>query len=173
MKSYVVSVIVDNNEGQLLRICQLFNRRGYNLESVTAGETETKNISRLTLIVKAEREEVIQQIVKQIKKLECVYNAIVLEEKNSICKQMMFIKVKAEKEKKQEIVNIVNIFRGSIADVAEDSLTIEITGDENKLEGLKNVLLPFGILEIASSGFIAIERGVPVLSDVYCKSSIV
>ncbi|KAJ51407.1 acetolactate synthase-1/3 small subunit [Clostridium tetanomorphum] len=163
MKSYVLSVIVDNNPGELLRICQLFNRRGYNLESVTAGETERLNISRLTLIVKVEKEEIIHQIIKQIKKLEYVYNVIVLDDKNSICRQMMFIKVKAEGEKKQEVVNIVNIFRGSITDVAADSLTIEITGDENKLEGFKNVLLPFGILEIASSGFIAIERGVPAL----------
>ncbi|MPN57632.1 putative acetolactate synthase small subunit [bioreactor metagenome] len=76
---------------------------------------------------------------------------------------MMFIKVKAQGESKQEILNIVNIFRGSITDITPESLTIEITGDENKLEGLKNVLMPFGILEIVSSGFIALERGVESL----------
>lgn len=162
MKFYIVSVILDNTQGQLLRICQLFNRRGYNLESVTVAETK-KDVSKLILIVRAEKEEIILQIVKQIKKLECVHNTTILDKEKSICRQMMFIKVKAKREKKQEIVNIVNIFRGSIIDVEADSLTIEITGDTKKLEGLKNVLLPYGILEVSSSGFIAIERGISVV----------
>lgn len=163
IKSYVLSVTVDNNPGALIRVCQLFSRRGYNLESVTAGITEREGISRLTLIAKVEKDDILNQIVKQIKKLEDVYKVSVLDENSSICRQMMFIKVKAQGESKQEILNIVNIFRGSITDITPESLTIEITGDENKLEGLKNVLMPFGILEIVSSGFIALERGIESL----------
>lgn len=163
IKSYVLSVTVDNNPGALIRVCQLFGRRGYNLESVTAGATESEGISRLTLIAKVEKEDIINQIIKQIKKLEDVYEVTMLDENNSVCKQMMFIKVKAKGENKQEIMNIVNIFRGSITDITSESLTIEITGDENKLEGIKNVLMPFGILKIVSSGFIALERGVESL----------
>ena len=163
MKSYILSAIVDNNPGVITRVCQLFNRRGYNLESVTAGVTESEKISRLTLIAKVEKDDIVDQIIKQIRKLEDVYKVTVLAENNSICKQMMFIKVKAEGESKQEIINIVNIFRGAITDVTPKSLTVEITGDEDKLEGFKKVLLPFGILEIVSSGFIAMERGMELL----------
>jgi acetolactate synthase-1/3 small subunit len=158
MKSYVLSVIVDNNPGVLTRVCALFNRRGYNLDSVTAGVTENERISRLTLTSSGEEDE-IEQIIKQIRKLEDVHKVVLLDSDNSVCKEIMFIKVKAEGANRQEIINLVNIFRASIVDVTPDTLTAEITGDSNKLAGFENLLVPFGILEVVSSGFIAIQRG--------------
>lgn len=159
MRSYILSVLVDNNPGVLTRVCSLFKRRGYNLESVTAGITEDEKISRLTLIAKVEDDNIANQIIKQIKKLEDVHKVILLDDLNSVCKQLMFFKVKAEGTRKQELINIVNIFRASIVDVTHNTLTVEITGDNDKLSGFQNLVEPFGILEVVSSGYIAIQRG--------------
>lgn len=159
LKSYVISVLVDNNPGVLTRVCALFNRRGFNLESVTGGESENKSQYRLTLISSVEEEDDLNQIMKQIRKLEDVHKVVQLEESNSICKQIMLIKVSAEGSKRQEIMNIVNIFRVSIVDVASTTLTIEITGDSNKLTAFHDLIKPFGIVEMVSSGFIAMHRG--------------
>lgn len=159
MSLYALGVLVDNNPGVLTRVCELFNRRGYNLESVTAGVTENPKLSRLTLISKVKSEEEIDQIIKQIKKLEDVHRVMLIDNDKCLCKKITFIKVKAEGAKRQEILNSVNIFRASVVDVTTEMLTIEITGDENKLDAFKNLLEPYGILELVSSGFIAIERG--------------
>ena len=158
MKSYVLSAIVDNNPGVLIRVCGLFNRRGYNLDSVTAGVTENHKISRLTLIATVGEDE-IEQIVKQIKKLEDVHKVVVLDNSNSVCKEMMLVKVKAEGETRQEIINIVNIFRASIVDVTPESFMIEITGDVDKLNAIENLLLEYGIIETVRSGFVGMQRG--------------
>lgn len=159
MKSYVLSVIVDNNPGVLTRVCQLFNRRGYNLQSVTAGVTENERISRLTLIGNVRDESELQQITKQIRKLENVHTVVSLTDSNSICKQIMFIKVKAEEKTREQIMNIVNIFKAFIVDVTPKALIMQITGDRNKLNAFEELVSPFGILEVVSSGFIAIQRG--------------
>ena len=164
MKSYILSVLVDNNPGVLTRVCSLFNRRGFNLDSVTAGATEDERMSRLTLIATVEEENVIDQIIKQIRKLVDVHTVLLLDSNNSICKEIMLIKVKAEKaENRQEILNLVNIFRASIVDVTPQSLTVEITGDRDKLGAIQNLLQPFGIMKVVSSGFIAIERGITTI----------
>lgn len=159
LKSYVLSVLVDNNPGVITRVCGLFNRRGFNLEGVTGGVTENERISRLTLVAKVEEEDVIDQIVKQIRKLEDVHTVVILDDLNSICKQIMLFKVTAEGNVRQEMINIVNIFRASIVDVTPKTLTIEITGDNNKLSAFQKLVEPFGIVEVVSSGFIAIQRG--------------
>lgn len=159
MNPYVLSVLVDNNPGVLTRVCELFNRRGYNLESVTAGITENEKLSRLTLISKMNSTEEAEQLIKQIKKLEDVHKVILLNHSESVCKTIMFIKVKAIGAARQEILNSVNIFRASVVDVTNETLTIEITGDSNKVEAFKNLLDPYGIIELVSSGFIAIQRG--------------
>lgn len=159
MKSYVLSVIVDNNPGVLTRVCQLFNRRAYNLESVTAGVTENDRISRLTLITKVEHEFEVDQIMKQIRKLENVHRVQLLNPSEAICKQIMLIRVKAEDESRQQIMTIVDIFKADIVDVTPNDLVIQVTGDENKLRAFEDLITPFGILEVVSSGFIAIQRG--------------
>lgn len=159
MGMHILSVLVDNNPGVLTRVCELFNRRGYNLESVTAGVTENERMSRLTLISKVESSNEIDQIIKQIKKLEDVHKVVLLDNSESICKTIMLIKVKAKDTARQEILNTVSIFRASVVDVTFETLTIEITGDSSKTEAFKKLLEPYGILEVVSSGFIAIQRG--------------
>lgn len=159
MNPYVLSVLVDNNPGVLTRVCELFNRRGYNLESVTAGITENEKLSRLTLISKMNNEDEVEQLIKQIKKLEDVHKVILLSDSESVCKTIMFIKVNAKGAERQEILNCVNIFRAAVVDVTNETLTIEITGDSNKLEAFKKLLETYGIIEVVSSGFIAIQRG--------------
>lgn len=158
MKNYVLSALVDNNPGVLSRVCQLFNRRGYNLESVTAGTTENEKLSRLTLIANVENENVVDQIIKQMNKIEDIHKVCLLQENDYICKQITLIKVKAVEEKRTEIINLVNIFRVAIVDVTPNTLTIEITGDKDKIDALKG-LLKEEIIEIVSSGYIAIQRG--------------
>ena len=159
MISHVLSILVDNNPGVLTRVCSLFNRRGFNIESVSSGHTENKKLTRITLITKVEDDEGIDQIIKQIRKLEDVHKVEQLDNDNSICKQILLIKVKAEGNSRQEIINIGNIFRVSIVDVTQTTLTIEITGDNSKLCAFENLIEPFGILEIVGSGFIAMQRG--------------
>ncbi|MFD3157244.1 acetolactate synthase small subunit [Haloimpatiens sp. FM7330] len=159
MKKYVLSVIVDNNPGVLTRVCQLFNKRAYNLESVTAGVTENEKVSRLTLITKVENDNQIEQIIKQIRKLENVHKVILMNDLNSICKEIMFVRVKADLETRPKIMSIVNIFKAYIADAAPTDLVIQIIGDKDKLKAFTELVKPFGILELVSSGFIAIQRG--------------
>lgn len=159
MKSYVLSVIVDNYPGVLTRVCQLFNRRSYNLESVTAGVTENESISRLTLVGKVDNEEELQQITKQIKKLENVHKVLSLENNQCICKEIMFIRVKAAQHTRQNIMSIVEIFKGSIVDVSTGAIVVQVAGDEKKLKAFQDLMKPFGIIEVVKSGYIAIERG--------------
>ncbi|MCT4663378.1 MAG: acetolactate synthase small subunit [Tissierellales bacterium] len=159
MKSYVLSVTVDNNPGVLTRVCQLFNRRAYNLESVTAGVTENERISKLTLITKVKEDHEIEQVVKQLKKLENVHKVSRLTDANSLCKEIMFMKVSATAETRPQITSIVNIFKADIVDVAPEDVIIQVTGDESKLKVFQELMQPFGILEVVSSGYIAIKRG--------------
>jgi len=158
MESYVLSVIVDNNPGVLTRVCQLFNRRAYNLESVTAGVTENNSISRLTLITKVEECNEIDQIVKQLRKLENVHSVSKLLNNNMLCKEIMFMKVSATDETRAQLMSVINIFKAEVIDAAKSDVIIQITGDESKLKVFQELVEPFGILEVVSSGYIAINR---------------
>lgn len=158
MENYVLSALVDNNPGVLSRVCQLFNRRGYNLESVAAGTTENSKLSRLTLIASVESDNELDQIIKQMNKLEDVHKVCLLQNNDYVCKEIALIKVKAVDEKRTEIINLVNIFRAAIVDVTPETFTIEITGDNNKIDALKG-LIKDEIIEMVSSGYIAIQRG--------------
>lgn len=158
MESYVLSVIVDNNPGVLTRVCQLFNRRAYNLESVTAGVTENSSISRLTLITKVEECNEIDQIVKQLRKLENVHSVSKLLNNNMLCKEIMFMKVSATDETRAQLMSVINIFKAEVIDAAKSDVIIQITGDESKLKVFQELVEPFGILEVVSSGYIAINR---------------
>ncbi|MBU3159653.1 acetolactate synthase small subunit [Clostridium frigoris] len=159
MISHVLSILVDNNPGVLTRVCSLFNRRGFNLDTVSSGHTEDEKLARITLLTKVRDDEGIDQIIKQIRKLEDVHKVEQLDNENSICKQMLFVKVKAEGSNRQEIINIGKIFGVSVIDVTEATLIIQILGDNGKLCAFENLIKPFGILEIVGSGFIAMQRG--------------
>lgn len=159
MISHVLSILVDNNPGVLTRVCSLFNRRGFNIDTVSSGHTEDEKLTRITLVTKVSDDAGIDQITKQIRKLEDVHKVEQLDNENSVCKQMLFVKVKADSNNRQEIINIGKIFEVSIVDVTPTTLIIQILGDNGKLCAFENLIKPFGILEIVGSGFIAMQRG--------------
>ncbi|MBU5315839.1 acetolactate synthase small subunit [Clostridium bornimense] len=162
MKKYVLLTIVEDNPGVLTRICQLFTRRSFNLDSVTAGKTEKEGFTRLTLITTAEDDFVVDQICKQMSKLEEVKKVKVLEKDMSLCKEIAMIKIKCDNKKKTEIVNLANIFKGTVVDVSKETITVEMTADDEKLKAFIE-LVKEDIVELVTSGYIAMERGNSVL----------
>lgn len=158
MKEYVISALVENRSGVLSRISGLFSRRGYNIDSLSVGETDDPTISRMTIVTRADR-QMQEQIKKQLNKLVDVIKIVELKEETSVYRELALIKVKAQKEVRAEIIEIANIFRTHIVDVASESLIIEATGDEGKISALTKMLEPYGVKEIIRTGLTALERG--------------
>lgn len=155
---HTISVIVENKPGVLSRVSGLFSRRGFNIESLAVGTTEDPNISRMTIVVEGDERE-LEQITKQLYKLIDTLKVFDLPPEKAIERELVLIKVAANEKTRQEITQIVEIFRGKIVDVAENSLTVEITGDENKVKGAEKLLAKFGIKELVRTGKIALQRG--------------
>ncbi len=158
MKRHVLSVLVENHSGVLSRISGLFSRRGYNIDSLSVGETEDPKVSRMTIVADAD-EYTLEQIKKQLNKLIDVIKIIELKEETSIYRELAMIKIKASKANRAEIIEIANIFRAHIVDVSNDSLIIEATGDQGKISALSNMLEPYGIKEVIRTGLTALQRG--------------
>ena len=158
MNRHVLSILVDNNAGVLSRIAGLFTRRGYNISSLSVGETQDEKISRITIVVFCD-DMVIEQIIKQVDKLVDVIRVIELDNEKGIFRELALIKVAAPPEKRADIINIVDIFRANIVDVATEALTIEITGEQTKIEAFKNLIEDFGIMEIVRTGMTGLCRG--------------
>ncbi len=155
---HTVSVVVENKPGVLTRIAGLFARRGFNIDSLAVGESEKKGFSRITIIVTGD-DNIIEQITKQLYKLIDTYKVIDLTPTKHIEREMILAKVSINTTNRSEVIEIADIFRSKIVDVSEKSMTIEITGDNDKNEGFINLLKKFGILEIVRTGTIAIQRG--------------
>ena len=158
MKKHVLSVLVENHSGVLSRVSGLFSRRGYNIDSLSVGETEDPKISRMTIVADAD-EYTLEQIKKQLNKLVDVIKIIELKEDHAIYRELALIKIAATKENRAEIIEIANIFRAHIVDVASESVVIEATGDQGKISALSNMLEPYGIKEVIRTGLTALERG--------------
>ncbi|MBU3803853.1 MAG: acetolactate synthase small subunit [Candidatus Cellulosilyticum pullistercoris] len=158
MKKHVLSVLVENHSGVLSRVSGLFSRRGYNIDSLSVGETEDPKISRMTIVADAD-EYTLEQIKKQLNKLIDVIKIIELKEENAIYRELALIKIAATKENRAEIIEIANIFRAHIVDVASKAVVIEATGDQGKINALTNMLMPYGIKEVIRTGLTALERG--------------
>jgi len=156
--NHIISVLVENKSGVLAKIAGLFSRRGFNIESLAVGTTDDEKISRITLVVKAETHS-IEQIVKQLHKLINVLKIQELDPSNIVERELVLIKVSSDNNTRAEILEIANIFRASIVDVAKKSLVIEITGTSRKVDGIEDLLKPYGILELVRTGKIAITRG--------------
>ena len=157
-EKYVLSVLVKNSAGVLSRVAGLFSRRGYNIDSLTGGRTEDENISRITITLMGNN-DVLEQVKKQLNKLEEVIKVMDLKANNSVYRELVLIKVKADAEKRAAITEIVNIFRCKIIDLSINTLTIELTGDESKISALIKLLNDYGIEEIVRTGVTALERG--------------
>jgi len=156
-EKHVLSMLVDNEPGVLSRIAGLFSGRGYNIESLCVAETMEPNVSRLTIVTKA-NQPVIEQIKKQLNKLVNVIKLYELTDKKFVQREMALIKVNAKPEHRAEILRIVDIFRCKVVDVGKEHYTIEVTGDEGKMAALLSLLRPIGIKEIAKTGAIALFR---------------
>jgi acetolactate synthase-1/3 small subunit len=149
---------VENQAGVLSRISGLISRRGYNIDSLSVGETEDPRFSRITVVIRGDS-YVIEQIEKQVGKLFDVVNIKELRPEESIYRELALIKVKAESVKRAEVVAIVDIFRANIIDVSNTTITVEITGDQQKINAFCGLVEPYGIAEIARTGLTGLERG--------------
>ncbi|MCL2069471.1 MAG: acetolactate synthase small subunit [Treponema sp.] len=163
MKQHVVSALVENRAGTLSRVAGLFSRRGFNIDSLTVGETEDNSISRMTIAVRGSN-AVLEQIVKQLEKLVDVIAVRELDADSCLRREILLVKVSADEKTRQAIIEIAGIFRARIVDVSQTTVTIEATGDIGKLDGLVLLLRPYGILELARTGLVALERGALVLA---------
>ena len=154
----VLSLLVDNTAGVLSRIAGLFTRRGYNIDSITAGTTADPRFTRITIVTSGDH-DIIEQIEKQLRKLEDVRDIKRLREGKSVYRELMMIKVRANSQQRESITAVVNIFRASIVDVGKDSLTIMLTGDQSKRDALISLLDDYEILELARTGVTGLSRG--------------
>ncbi len=155
---HVITVLVDNEPGVLSRISGLFSGRGFNIESLNVAETLDASISRMTLVTHG-NEQIIEQIIKQLNKLVNVIKVFDLTGSDYVEREMALITVTAEAASRAEVLRIVEIFRGRVVDVSSKSFTLEITGDEKKIQAVIELLVPFGIVEIVRTGKVAITRG--------------
>ena len=155
---HTISVLVENKFGVLARISTLFAARGFNIDSLAVGETDDPDISRMTIVVKGD-DRILEQVEKQLNKLVDVIKVTDFKEAQHLERDLALIKVKADKSNRSEILQAADIFRAKIIDACVDSIIIEITGDEEKIQALLNMLKPFGIKEVCRTGVIAMARG--------------
>lgn len=157
MKHTLVALVADR-PGVLNRVASLFRRRGFNIDSIAVGHTEQKGVSRMTIVVSGNM-AMVEQVRKQLDKVIDVIKLSNITEESTVDRELALIKVKSTPETRSEIMQIVDIFRANIVDVAPESLTVEVTGDEEKVNSLFNLLRAFGIKEIARTGRLAMTRG--------------
>lgn len=164
MRRMVLSIKVDNTAGVLSRVSGLFSRRGYNIDSLTVGETQDPTVSRMTVVAHGD-DQILEQIRKQLQKLEDVIEIKELVSGESVIRELILVRVKADKENRQAVISTADIFRAKIVDVALDSLMIELTGTQNKIDAFIKLLEPFTILELVRTGITGLPRGSGDISD--------
>jgi acetolactate synthase-1/3 small subunit len=162
VKQHIVSVLVENRAGTLSRVSGLFSRRGFNIDSLTVGETADPSISRMTIAVTG-ADSVLEQIVKQLGKLVDVIAVRELESGSCLRREILLVKIRADEKTRPAVLEIAGIFRSRVVDVSSTTITVEATGDREKLNGLLLLLRPYGVLELARTGLVALERGRRVL----------
>lgn len=158
MRRQVYSLLVDNNPGVLSRIAGLFSRRGYSIDSITAGMTADPRFTRITVVTTGD-ELILSQIEKQVRKLEDVVEIKQLKDNASVCRELIMVKVRANASQRAEVISMVEIFRAKIVDVEKESITIELTGNQIKLDAFLNILDGYEILELARTGITGLARG--------------
>ncbi len=158
MKKRVLSLLVDNTSGVLSRVAGLFSRRGYNIDSLTVGETADPRYSRMTVVVSGD-EQILDQITKQLAKLIDVVDIKILESETSVSRELVLVKLRVDAEDRQAVIAIVNVFRGNVIDVGVDSLIVELTGQQSKLDAFLRLLEGHEILELARTGITGLSRG--------------
>jgi len=155
---HTISVFVENKFGVLARIAGLFSARGFNIDSLSVGETIDPTVSRMTIVSKGD-DQIIEQVTKQLRRLIEVIKVIDLTQSDFVEREMVMIKVQANQSNRAEILRITDIFRGKIVDVNPNTMTVEVTGDDGKIKALIDLLRPLGIKEIARTGKVSMARG--------------
>ena len=164
-KEYTISILVENSPGVLSQVSRLFTRTGNNIDSIASGTTEDPRVTRITIVMQGD-EVIIGQITAQLRKLLCVISVKLLSPESAVQRELVLVKVRAEtKDKRDEIIQVVNVFRASIVDISRETLTVVILGSESKAGALMDLLADFGILEVVRTGTIAIERGRNTIYD--------
>ena len=158
MRKQVFSLLVNNNAGVLSRVAGLFSRRGYSIDSITSGTTMNKRVTRLTVVASGD-EQILAQIQKQLAKIEDVIDIKILADGQSVCRELIMVKVKANAAQRGEIISIADIFRAKIVDVETDSLMLEMKGTQSKVEAFLDLLSAYEILELARTGITGLSRG--------------
>jgi len=155
---HTISVLVENKPGVLARVAGLFARRGFNIESLAVGTTEDESVSRMTIVASGD-DSVLEQITKQLYKLIDVIKVFDIPKDVAVERELVLLKVSCNEKTRPEIIEIVDIFRGRIVDVSEGAVTIEMTDEESKIDGMQKLLKKFGIKELVRTGKIALQRG--------------
>ncbi len=158
MSRHVLSVLVTNHSGVLSRVAGLFSRRGYNIDSLSVGVTENPQYSRMTIVTRGD-DLIIEQITKQLNKLVDVIHIKELVPESSVYRELALVKINAGDNQRASIIEIADIFRAKIIDVSSETLGIEITGDQTKVEAFLDLVKPYGVKEIVRTGLTALERG--------------
>ena len=164
MSRHTLSVLVEDQPGVLARIAGLFSRRSFNIESLAVGPTEHVGVSRITIVVNVD-DNPLEQVTKQLNKLINVIKIVELDPGQSVQREIMLVKVRADSETRSQVLETVQLFRAKVVDVAADAVTIEATGNAEKLEALLRVLEPFGVRELVQSGMVALGRGSRSITD--------
>lgn len=164
MRKKVLSILVDNTSGVLSRVAGLFSRRGYNIDSLTVGETENPAFSRMTVVVRGD-DRILDQIEKQVAKLEDVRCVKELKSGYSVCRELVLVTVGVSAEERPAVVAIADIFRAKIVDVAIDSMMIELTGNQAKLNAFIKLLNGYEIKELVRTGIAGLSRGAETLLE--------
>lgn len=157
MKKHTISILVENHFGVLARVASLFSARGFNIDSLAVGETHDPEVSRMTIVAGGD-ERILDQIIKQLEKLVDVISVMDLTTSDPIERELVLIKVNAKAACRNDVMQIVNTFRAKIVDVNPETLTIEVTGNESKIDAMLELLRPFGLREVVRTGLIALSR---------------
>ncbi len=164
MSRHTLCVLVENQPGVLARVAGLFSRRAFNIHSLAVGPTEHEEISRITVVVDVEAHP-LEQVTKQLNKLVNVIKIVELDAAASVQRELLLVKLRADGANRTGVLEVVNLFRAKVVDVAPDALTIEATGTAEKLNALLTALEPYGVREIVKSGTVAIGRGARSITD--------
>jgi acetolactate synthase-1/3 small subunit len=170
MSRHTLSVLVEDQPGVLVRIASLFARRGFNIESLAVGPTETEGVSRMTIVVNV-ADSPLEQVTKQLNKLINVLKIVELDNTAAVQRELLLVKVKADNNSRSAILETVSLFRAKVVDVSPDAITIEATGNHDKIQALLKVMEEYGIKELVQSGMVAIGRGAKAVSDRTLRSS--
>jgi acetolactate synthase-1/3 small subunit len=158
MSKHTLSVLVENKPGVLARIAGLFSRRGFNIDSLAVGPTEHPEVSRMTIVVNVE-ESPLEQVTKQLNKLVEVIKVVELDGAASVSRELLLVKVRADATSRGQVLEVVQLFRAKVVDVATDAVTVQVVGNHDKLADFLTMVEPFGVRELVQSGMVAIGRG--------------